>query len=90
MDILMNSPVVQWYKNLTLVNWLEILGAICGIAGALIMSFQPELALYSWTIWLASAFFLGVFAWLSQLMFLLALQSVFFVINISGIINTIQ
>lgn len=67
----------------------EAVGAITGIIGALIMSFYPESALVAWSFWLVSSIALLFFAFGEKLQYLLGLQVVFTVINLSGIFNSI-
>jgi hypothetical protein len=82
MDTIIKKHAINPIKN------LEIIGAATGIAGALIMSFTPEMAFISWSVWLVSSLSLFVFAMLSGLRYLMALQFVFTVINMTGIFNT--
>ncbi|GAB6071563.1 hypothetical protein JCM30760_26610 [Thiomicrorhabdus hydrogeniphila] len=80
-----NSYIVEF----NLIKVLEILGAVLGATGALIMSFAPEIALIAWSLWLLSTICLGAFAYKARLPFLFMLQIVFFVINLTGVYNNI-
>lgn len=74
--------------NIRLLVLLEFIGAICGIIGALLMAIDPtQFAAISFPIWLISSVVLSVFAFLSNLKYLLGLQITFTVINIIGVVG---
>ncbi len=85
----MKQAIREYTGSFNLNKLLELLGSFLGIAGALIMSFLSEYALVAWVLWTGSSLFLGWFAFKARLIPLLALQSVFLVINLSGIYNNI-
>lgn len=76
-------------KIKAMTKTLEIIGAVCGIAGALLMAINSsELAGFAFPIWLVSSIALGVFAYISKLNYLLMLQITFTAINLLGVWNT--
>lgn len=79
----------SYFYEFNRIKALEVVGAVLGITGALIMSFVPGYALVAWIVWLGSSVCLGLFAKQTQLPFLLLLQTVFFFVNLSGIYNSI-
>jgi len=74
------------FINVRFLVLLELVGAICGITGALLMAIDPaQYAAISFPIWLISSVALSAFALLSSLKYLLVLQITFTVINLIGI-----
>lgn len=70
------------------IKLLEFVGAIFGIIGALMMAINPgELAYLAFPLWLVSSLSLTLFAFLSNLKYLLGLQLTFTFINVLGVIN---
>lgn len=67
---------------------LEILGAVAGITGAILMLIDPTVfAGISFSVWLVSSVALAVLAVLIKMYWLLALQLTFSVINGLGTIK---
>ena len=68
-----------------LVAFLEFLGAVAGITGALIMAISPEYSFYAWSMWLVSAISLAAFAQMSDLRWLLTLNIIYTAIDLIGL-----
>jgi len=75
-------------RNARFLSFLEFIGAICGIFGAILMAIDPsQYASISFPLWLVSSIALSIFALLSRLKYLLLLQLTFTTINIVGVIK---
>ncbi len=86
----MQKALQEYFYTINLNKSLEMIGAACGIAGALTMSFMIEQALFAWSVWLISSLSLAWFAFRVILIPLFVLQLVFVTINLSGIYNSIN
>jgi len=70
--------------------FLEVFGSILGIVGAVLMALNPsEYASIAFPVWLLSSITLTVFAFLSELKYLMYLQLTFVVVNMIGIYTNV-
>ena len=65
----------------------EMIGAICGVSGAVLVSFNIPQSKYGFVLFLISSILLGVVSWQRNMQYLLTMQTVFFWINVVGVIR---
>jgi nicotinamide riboside transporter PnuC len=65
----------------------EMIGAICGVAGAVLVSFNIPQSKYGFVLFLISSILLGIVSWQKNMQYLLTMQIVFLGINIVGVIR---
>ena len=65
----------------------EMIGAICGVAGAVLVSLNIPQSKYGFVLFLISSILLGVVSWQRNMQYLLTMQTVFFWINVVGVIR---
>ena len=65
----------------------EMIGAICGVAGAVLVSFNIPQSKYRFVLFLISSILLGIVSWQKNMQYLLTMQIVFLGINIVGVIR---
>ncbi|MBT7558751.1 hypothetical protein HN615_17760 [Candidatus Woesearchaeota archaeon] len=65
----------------------EMVGAICGVAGAVLVSLNIPQSKYGFVLFLISSILLGVVSWQRNMQYLLTMQTVFFWINVVGVIR---
>jgi len=65
----------------------EMIGAICGVAGAVLVSLNIPQSKYGFVLFLISSILLGIVSWQRNMQYLLTMQMVFLGINIVGIIR---
>lgn len=74
--------------DMELAGILEFIGAMTGIAGALILAKGNQaIAVYAWSLWIISSISLMGMAWINAQSALMAMQMVFFGINLYGFKN---
>jgi nicotinamide riboside transporter PnuC len=73
----------------TIINYkiLEMIGAVCGIAGAILVSLNIPQSKYGFILFLISSILLGVVSWQRKTQYLLTMQMVFLGINIVGVVR---
>ena len=71
----------------TIINYkiLEMIGAVCGIAGAVLVSLNIPQSKYGFVLFLVSSILLGIVSWQRKMQYLLTMQMVFLGINIVGV-----
>ena len=71
----------------TIINYkiLEMIGAVCGIAGAVLVSLNIPQSKYGFVLFLISSVLLGIVSWQRKMQYLLTMQMVFLGINAVGI-----
>ena len=71
----------------TIINYkiFEMIGAICGVAGAVLVSLNIPQSKYGFVLFLISSILLGVVSWQRNMQYLLTMQMVFLGINAVGI-----
>ena len=71
----------------TIINYkiLEMIGAVCGIAGAVLVSLNIPQSKYGFVLFLISSVLLGIVSWQRKMQYLLTMQMVFLGINAAGI-----
>ena len=71
----------------TIINYkiLEMIGAICGVAGAVLVSLNIPQSKYGFVLFLISSVLLGIVSWQRKMQYLLTMQMVFLGINAVGI-----
>jgi nicotinamide riboside transporter PnuC len=71
----------------TIINYkiLEMIGAVCGIAGAVLVSLNIPQSKYGFVLFLISSILLGVVSWQRKMQYLLTMQMVFLGINVVGV-----
>ena len=71
----------------TIINYkiFEMIGAICGVAGAVLVSLNIPQSKYGFVLFLISSILLGVVSWQRKMQYLLTMQMVFLGINAVGI-----
>jgi len=65
----------------------EMIGAICGVAGAVLVSLNIPQSKYGFVLFLVSSILLGVVSWQRKMRYLLTMQIVFLGINVIGIVR---
>jgi len=65
----------------------EMVGAICGVAGAVLVSLNIPQSKYGFVLFLISSILLGIVSWQKNMQYLLTMQIVFLGINIVGVIR---
>ena len=65
----------------------EMIGAICGVAGAVLVSLNIPQSKYRFMLFLISSILLGIVSWQRKMQYLLIMQTVFLGINIVGIVR---
>ncbi len=65
----------------------EMIGAICGVIGAALVSLNTPQSKYGFVLFLISSILLGVVSWQRNMQYLLTMQMVFLGINIVGVIR---
>ena len=65
----------------------EMIGAICGVAGAVLVSLNIPQSKYRFMLFLISSILLGIVSWQRKMQYLLTMQIVFLGINIVGVIR---
>ena len=71
----------------TIINYkiLEMIGAVCGIAGAVLVSLNIPQSKYGFVLFLISSILLGIVSWQRKMQYLLTMQIVFLGINMVGV-----
>jgi nicotinamide riboside transporter PnuC len=71
----------------TIINYklFEMIGAVCGVAGAVLVSLNIPQSKYGFVLFLISSILLGVVSWQRNMQYLLTMQMVFLGINAVGI-----
>ena len=71
----------------TIINYkiLEMIGAVCGVAGAVLVSLNIPQSKYGFVLFLISSVLLGIVSWQRKMQYLLTMQMVFLGINAVGI-----
>ena len=65
----------------------EMIGAICGVAGAVLVSLNIPQSKYGFILFLISSILLGIVSWQRKMQYLLTMQMVFLGINIVGVVR---
>ena len=65
----------------------EMIGAICGVSGAVLVSLNIPQSKYGFVLFLISSILLGIVSWQKNMQYLLTMQIVFLGINIVGVIR---
>ena len=65
----------------------EMIGAICGVAGAVLVSLNIPQSKYGFMLFLISSILLGIVSWQRKMQYLLTMQMVFLGINIVGVVR---
>ena len=65
----------------------EMIGAICGVTGAVLVSLNIPQSKYGFVLFLISSILLGIVSWQRKMQYLLIMQTVFLGINIVGIVR---
>jgi len=65
----------------------EIIGAICGVAGAVLVSLNIPQSKYGFILFIISSVLLGIVSWQRKMQYLLTMQMVFLGINIVGVVR---
>jgi nicotinamide riboside transporter PnuC len=65
----------------------EMIGAICGVAGAILVSLNIPQSKYGFILFLISSVLLGIVSWQRKMQYLLIMQTVFLGINIVGVVR---
>jgi len=65
----------------------EMIGAICGVAGAVLVSLNIPQSKYGFVLFLISSILLGIVSWQRKMQYLLTMQMVFLGINIVGVVR---
>jgi len=65
----------------------EMIGAICGVSGAVLVSLNIPQSKYGFMLFLVSSILLGVVSWQRNMRYLLIMQMVFLGINIVGVVR---
>ena len=65
----------------------EMIGAICGVAGAVLVSLNIPQSKYGFALFLISSILLGIVSWQRKMQYLLTMQMVFLGINIVGVVR---
>ena len=65
----------------------EMIGAICGVAGAVLVSLNILQSKYGFVLFLVSSILLGIVSWQRKMRYLLTMQMVFLGINVVGIVR---
>ena len=63
----------------------EMIGAICGVAGAVLVSLNIPQSKYGFVLFLIPSILLGVVSWQRNMQYLLTMQIVFLGINMVGV-----
>jgi nicotinamide riboside transporter PnuC len=63
----------------------EMIGAICGVAGAALVSLNIPQSKYGFVLFLISSILLGIVSWQRKMQYLLSMQIVFLGINVIGV-----
>jgi len=63
----------------------EMIGAICGVAGAVLVSLNIPQSKYGFVLFLISSILLGIVSWQRKMQYLLSMQIVFLGINVIGV-----
>ena len=71
----------------TIINYkiFEMIGAVCGVAGAVLVSLNIQQSKYGFVLFLISSILLGVVSWQRKMQYLLTMQMVFLGINVIGV-----
>jgi nicotinamide riboside transporter PnuC len=71
----------------TIINYkiFEMIGAICGVAGAVLVSLNIPQSKYGFVLFLISSILLGIVSWQRKMQYLLTMQIVFLGINMVGV-----
>jgi len=65
----------------------EMIGAICGVAGAVLVSLNIPQSKYGFLLFLISSILLGIVSWQRKMQYLLTMQMVFLGVNIVGVVR---
>jgi nicotinamide riboside transporter PnuC len=65
----------------------EMIGAVCGVAGAVLVSLNIPQSKYGFVLFLVSSILLGIVSWQRKMQYLLTMQMVFLVINVIGAVR---
>jgi nicotinamide riboside transporter PnuC len=65
----------------------EMIGANCGVTGAVLVSLNIPQSKYGFILFLISSVLLGIVSWQRKMQYLLIMQTVFLGINIVGIVR---
>jgi nicotinamide riboside transporter PnuC len=63
----------------------EMIGAICGVAGAVLVSLNIPQSKYGFVLFIISSILLGIVSWQRKMQYLLTMQIVFLGINVVGV-----
>ena len=66
---------------------LEMIGAVYGVAGAVLVSLNIQQSKYGFMLFLISSILLGIVSWRSKMQYLLTMNMVFFGINMAGVVR---
>ena len=73
----------------TIINYkiLEMIGAICGVSGAVLVSLNIPQSKYGFVLFLISSILLGIVSWQRKMQYLLTMQMAFLGINVVGVFS---
>jgi nicotinamide riboside transporter PnuC len=73
----------------TIINYkiLEMIGAVCGVAGAVLVSLNIPQSKYGFVLFLISSILLGIVSWQRKMQYLLTMQMAFLGINVVGVFS---
>jgi nicotinamide riboside transporter PnuC len=73
----------------TIINYkiLEMIGAVCGVAGAVLVSLNIQQSKYGFVLFLISSILLGIVSWQRKMQYLLTMQMAFLGINVVGVFS---
>jgi len=73
----------------TIINYkiFEMIGAICGVAGAVLVSLNIPQSKYGFVLFLISSILLGIVSWQRKMQYLLTMQMAFLGINVVGVFS---
>jgi len=66
---------------------LEMIGAVCGVGVAVLVSLNIPQSKYGFVLFLVSSILLGIVSWQRKMQYLLTMQMVFLGINIVGVVR---
>jgi len=66
---------------------IEMIGAVCGVGGAVLVSLNIPQSKYGFVLFLVSSILLGIVSWQRKMQYLLTMQVVFLGINVVGVIR---
>ena len=73
----------------TIINYkiFEMIGAVCGVAGAVLVSLNIQQSKYGFVLFLISSILLGIVSWQRKMQYLLTMQMAFLGINVVGVFS---